>query len=468
MSLLTRFSFLHSDSAERLNVALTRAKRVLRIVGDVSFFLSLRRDSTLRRLAEYATRNTVVEIAKIKTIAWSRPNWDQQTRWKPVVTERFRHCLKARSERDRNIFFNTMFAIAQPDPSSLMSHIPRRDKPSWYISNLAGFPEHRIVWIAKQRGEMPSIEAFFGGKYHECLTFIQVHQDPPQGSCVVKKDLSGIQMHAESCVADKDNARRELWAAWPMTNVIQSLVYDNQELPAGNVQLDPCQEEVALSPPPLMIESRSGTGKTLVLLQHAAYHSDWDDTRPALFVTVSPRLRNKLQKDYVQLNRTEHLRLPDTTFFSFKALLDRLIELKGIRNFSDATPCTFLGYTIARTSHQRIALEPHLIENEIGGVIMGSLSAAIQGRLLSRQEYLAEKRSNIGNNTDHDVSKRELVYDEFELYAAWKTEQNKYDISDVIITLLKEDWVQLFSSGTLNCFAVLWSHFAIEAHLHYL
>jgi hypothetical protein len=48
------------DDAQRLNVALTRAKRILRVVGDLDFFLSLGEKSTLRALALYAKENGYV------------------------------------------------------------------------------------------------------------------------------------------------------------------------------------------------------------------------------------------------------------------------------------------------------------------------------------------------------------------------------------------------------------------------
>jgi hypothetical protein len=48
------------DDAQRLNVALTRAKRILRVVGDLDFFLSLGEKSTLRALALYSKDNGFV------------------------------------------------------------------------------------------------------------------------------------------------------------------------------------------------------------------------------------------------------------------------------------------------------------------------------------------------------------------------------------------------------------------------
>jgi hypothetical protein len=49
------------DNAQRLNVALTRAKRVLRVVGELSFFQQLGESSTLRALALYALEHGLVQ-----------------------------------------------------------------------------------------------------------------------------------------------------------------------------------------------------------------------------------------------------------------------------------------------------------------------------------------------------------------------------------------------------------------------
>jgi len=43
-----------TDDEQRLNVAITRSKHILRVVGHVSFFKSFQRESTLRKLCEYA------------------------------------------------------------------------------------------------------------------------------------------------------------------------------------------------------------------------------------------------------------------------------------------------------------------------------------------------------------------------------------------------------------------------------
>jgi superfamily I DNA and/or RNA helicase len=76
--------------AQRLNVALTRAKRVLRVVGDLAFFKSLvdEEDSILRRLALFAAKNKIDELARVSTESWLRPDWTTVTKWKPTSTFR--------------------------------------------------------------------------------------------------------------------------------------------------------------------------------------------------------------------------------------------------------------------------------------------------------------------------------------------------------------------------------------------
>jgi AAA domain len=120
------------DDAQRLNVALTRAKRILRIVGDAAFFDSMSSQfSTLRKLSSFARRNAVLETPAVKSISWIRPNWHQSTLWKPTMTQRFQHCLNQMTERDKNICLNTLFTIAKPDETALYSRIPLKKTPSY-------------------------------------------------------------------------------------------------------------------------------------------------------------------------------------------------------------------------------------------------------------------------------------------------------------------------------------------------
>jgi hypothetical protein len=191
----------------------------------------------------------------------------------------------------------------------------------------------------------------------------------------------------------------------------------------------------------------SFSSKTLVLLQHAAYFADHNDERPSCFVTASPRLRNVLQAQYTEMNKASSMSLKTTFFFSFRDLLRALLQTKSIDTFRSMNLCTYLGYEQMKTSYEKSKVEPHLIESEIGGVIVGSLAAAEKRAPLSREEYLADKRSNIGRSTERDMKTREYVYEKYEDYSRWKAENDLYDVGDVVMRLLQEKWKQCFSSG---------------------
>ena len=77
-----------------------------------------------------------------------------------------------------------------------------------------------------------------------------------------------------------------------------------------------------------------------------------------------------------------------------------------------------------------------LVENEIGGVINGSLNAAKKKRPLNEAEYLEEIRSNIPNKNDEGIAKRKVVYGEFVQYGQWKKENARFDLGDIVLELL--------------------------------
>ena len=85
----------------------------------------------------------------------------------------------------------------------------------------------------------------------------------------------------------------------------------------------------------------------------------------------------------------------------------------------------FQGFTVAQQSHRKLDNGAHLLENKIGGVIMGSVVAVQQGIPLNCLQYQNDKRSNIPNKTGECHVMRDLVFDEFEPWKEWKsTERN--------------------------------------------
>jgi hypothetical protein len=245
------------DDAQRLNVALTRAKRVLRVVGDLSFFLSLKKGSTLLALAIHAQNTNSSEGAKLKAIAWSPANWDQPTLWKATMTAKFHHCLKDKDDRHANVCFNTLLAVCLPDVSLLYAPLSQKQEPSWYMTCLKGCQDLLfIVWVARTTNGRSIIEAHFAGSRRECLRFTQTNPRVPDGVSVVKTDLSGVVEQLGKSPEERGGG--QLFTSWRVNNNVQNAIVTNgvASLPQGSFLLDPQQEEIAKSPPPLLVESR--------------------------------------------------------------------------------------------------------------------------------------------------------------------------------------------------------------------
>lgn len=362
------------------------------------------------------------------------------------------------SGRDRNICWHTLQAITLPDPSKLTALVPAREKPSWYISSLKGYDRLQIVWMAIE-SDVPTIVAEFAGSRSGAMRFVQSHRYLPMEARTVKPGLAGFLPLAVEETRESTGGIQVLYSHWK-AQTVQNAITHGMELPLGAVQLDRHQETVARMKPPLIIESRSGTGKTLVLIQHSAYHAGGHRRKPACFVTVSPRLKTVLERNYKRMNTFEHGVLPETLFYCHDDLLERLAEYKRIMDFDGMSRCTFVGFQESRRSHERMHVDMNLVESEIGGVILGSVVAAEQGKALSRQQYLEEKRSNIGCGFEYTSQLRSQVYDYYEQYSSWKRQSSMYDIGDVVLRLLREDWDELFSMGKcIATFAAWVYHF---------
>lgn len=340
------------DNAQRLNVGLTRARYVLRVVGDGSFFSRLGGRSTLRKLAAFGLESMSTERTTIQRVPWSCPNWSEKMVWKTCMTQRFINCLREMTERNQNICLNTLHAVALPDEHALYAKVPEKGQPSGYRSSLKGYMDNQIVWIAKEI-DVPTIEAHFAGIERECLRFLQMYHAAPPDARIVKKGLCGLE---PGPIKKQDQIQDDaLVLSWKITNTMQRAVRSGKELPIGSIQLDASQEEVARAVPPTIIQSRSGTGKTNVLLQHAVYHAAYDDTsRASCFVTVSPRLRNELEQRYDSINKVENHSLPPTLFFSFSSLLEQLLVRLSIQDFVGHQKCTYPGFVASRKSYERL------------------------------------------------------------------------------------------------------------------
>ena len=452
-----------TDNSHRMCVALTRAKRVLRVVGDLQSFESIDSDdSVLRQLALFSKRNKLVDASSIDDMAWARLNWDDVT-WKPTMNSRFHHCLKPMKKRQRHVAFHTLLAVATPDIKKLKAFPVESEIARWQTSALRNQDIH-VTWLAKRYEQIVEpgapqayaglVEAYFAGTKRACLRFTQTHRVlPAYAASGIKRDLSVINERASKNLVPARSSDAD-FLSWTVTSDLQNAIVEEniEKLPNGLFSLDDQQERVLLLKPPLLLESRSGTGKTNVLFQHAVAYSrqrTGDETQEGesdngmaiaesiLFVTVSKQLQKDLKKRYEAYTKMAKDILPKhITFFSLEDFLQFLLDQYGILDKEVKSVRTYVHYVYARASHKKLSLESSLIENEIGGVIKGSLNAAIKQRALNEEEYLSEKRSNIATKTEDGRKKRQLVYKEYILYERWKKENMSYDIADIVLQLI--------------------------------
>ena len=131
--------------------------------------------------------------------------------------------------------------------------------------------------------------------------------------------------------------------------------------------------------------------------------------------------------------------VPEFLFFSRTTLFQGLLAALNIHHLDVNNVCSFRQFCNERSlkSHTHSAVEESLVENEIGGVILGSLSAGIKQRPLNREEYLEEKRSNIPNKLERDRKTRHEVFTEFEKYQNWKLSHKSHDIDDTVLMILQ-------------------------------
>lgn len=170
--------------------------------------------------------------------------------------------------------------------------------------------------------------------------------------------------------------------------------------------------------------------------------------QPILFLTVSARLSRSLAERYREVERLETCTLVPIAFFALSDFLEKLLLTCHIPDFARDARCTFAEYVGSRSSHEKMDCEPSLVENEIGGCILGSLAAALHQRPLTRPEYLEEIRSNISRDTDEGLRLRGLVYNEFTNYRTYKEEHGKHDVDDIVLRLIGEDVKsEIFQSG---------------------
>ena len=222
-----------TNDEQRLNVALTRAKRVLRVVGDWSFWSNTSKGSAMKKFVDYCHASRLIrsdERLGKRAAAWLKPSWIGLEKFvcQPSMTSRFYHTLNALSNIDRNIALNTLLAICMPDEKSLASQA-NFNVPCWQQSSLKGCSDRvQLVWVAKAGNvNKPKVEAHFCGKREECNNFRQTHPLIPKDTKIVKQGLTGIRdALVESDVANEQSQNIDI--AWTLNESIGNALLDDE------------------------------------------------------------------------------------------------------------------------------------------------------------------------------------------------------------------------------------------------
>jgi hypothetical protein len=430
------------DDRQRINVALTRAKRLVRVVGCKRLFDRLGNDdfgriSTLRKLTNFMCNNNYSIDIAVKNNIYSFPDWRKGVSWKPTLTQTFHNALREMEDKDKAVVFNTLHAVATPNLHKLFTY--PSNKSYWQITSIKGHEDNSIVWVGKTDDATAThfcgtIEAHFCGTKRACLQFKQTNITRlPTRACKVNVDLSGI-------IADtKRRGPSKVTPSWILHNDLQMAIQNDniEELPNGTFELDPEQSIIVNYGSPLLLESKAGTGKSLVLFQHAvnlsrALMQMKKKKLPILFITVSKRLSTQLEHMYKDVKNINNAAVSSCTFMSLSDLINELSKQRGIgKSVNDVS--SFRDYEAKKKSYASLPVDRVTLENEIGGVILGSLESSILRRPLTWQEYERTHRSNLGK----DSTTRRLIYDQYMLYEEWKRENNHFDINDLVLEIIQ-------------------------------
>lgn len=174
------------------------------------------------------------------------------------------------------------------------------------------------------------------------------------------------------------------------------------------ISFDDAQEAVYRLPPPLIVVGSAGSGKTALTLEKLK-HTEGE----VLYVTHSAYLAQSARDLYYAHGFEKEGQ--DALFFSFREFLESIRVPKG----REASWRDFAGW-FSRMRQQFKGLEAHQAFEEIRGVV-----AAGAGGVLSREDYrgLGIRQSIFA------AEQRDRVYDLFEKYREWLSENQLYDLN---------------------------------------
>ena len=180
------------------------------------------------------------------------------------------------------------------------------------------------------------------------------------------------------------------------------------------ISFDDAQEAVYRQPPPLIVVGSAGSGKTALTLEKLK-HAEGE----VLYVTHSAYLAQSA-RDLYYANGFEHS-AQDAVFLSYREFVESIRVPLG----REASWRDFSGW-FSRMQQAFKDIDGHQAFEEIRGVI-----AAGAGGILSRNDYrmLGVRRSIFPEG------RRDRLYDLYEKYRAWLSENRLYDLN-----LVAQEW----------------------------
>ena len=113
------------------------------------------------------------------------------------------------------------------------------------------------------------------------------------------------------------------------------------------------------------------------------------------------------------MERIEDVVLTLSHLFSISGQIGGLIDMNGINDWSTVQVCCSENYVQAFTSQFTLLVDPILVENEIGGVIMGSLKSDLNQCPLSCVKELDDIWSNVASTIQHGKKSHGIIYNKF-------------------------------------------------------
>ena len=435
------------DDAHRLNVALTRAKSVLRVIGNVKTFDGNRELGALVRDAEArgliakpqlpSAQKQIGLLAQMQPETWCAGAKWEDSEFRTVLTDRFMRQLAKMSAWMRQRVLDKMYRVAIGKKyKSTKLLFPQSSKicfaiyvfTTWCVYTQVQNPP-RLTWYT------------IGRTLDECRRLCATLGE------TAARDGEATLGETAACGGEVEHVRLDNVAIKQQptyqldTALVAQLQHPNTDIlaffTAAEMELTKDQEKLSRLPGPLVMIARSGTGKTNVLLHRLVRLAQSKLCPSLLFVTRNTFLNKKIQEIWEQVQITRQITDCNVDLLTYDEMACRLVieamnpdpgrdpdlEPKPkLTDFGAYWQCCSQAY---RSTAQVLPTQMH---TEINSLILGGELAADQKGSLDKAQYL--------ELTSLQPSDASTVYKCYCAYRDWKKQLRLVDIADVTLLAL--------------------------------